>query len=195
MQVHDDLDRDFGKQSIKHGGSANGHNGVKSTMGMLQSDTMKRLRVGIGRPNNQNAVTRYVHCVCVCVCLCVCVCVDEQLTAADACSLYFFSRTRLSRCHHPNVFWRARCGILANVSRHGTATVRYVLTDFNRKEKEAFDEMILQPAVDKILQEIESGGGGASGGGAGKKRKQRPTVQKGPNIKNSTATSGWYCER
>ena len=61
-KVHDDLDREFGKHSIKHGGSANGHNGVKSSIGMLQSDTMKRLRVGIGRPKNQNAVTRQVPC-------------------------------------------------------------------------------------------------------------------------------------
>ncbi|NWI11293.1 PTH hydrolase, partial [Crypturellus soui] len=48
--VHDDLDKALGKVAIKLGGSARGHNGVRSCISALQSDEMTRLRVGIGRP-------------------------------------------------------------------------------------------------------------------------------------------------
>ncbi|XP_033643002.1 probable peptidyl-tRNA hydrolase [Asterias rubens] len=58
--VHDDLDRAFGKLSIKEGGSAGGHNGVKSSITALGTEIMPRLRIGIGRPTNQNAVIDYV---------------------------------------------------------------------------------------------------------------------------------------
>ncbi|XP_038063821.1 probable peptidyl-tRNA hydrolase [Patiria miniata] len=58
--LHDDLDRAFGKFSIKEGGSAGGHNGVKSAIAALGTDVMPRLRIGIGRPTNRNAVTDYV---------------------------------------------------------------------------------------------------------------------------------------
>ncbi|XP_078348394.1 putative peptidyl-tRNA hydrolase isoform X2 [Oculina patagonica] len=58
--VHDDLDRPVGKYSLKHGGSAGGHNGVRSAIASLSSDALKRVRVGIGRPNNRHHVTDYV---------------------------------------------------------------------------------------------------------------------------------------
>ncbi|XP_068726639.1 probable peptidyl-tRNA hydrolase [Montipora capricornis] len=58
--AHDDLDRPLGKFSIKHGGSAGGHNGVKSAISSLKSDVMKRVRIGIGRPDNKHDVTEYV---------------------------------------------------------------------------------------------------------------------------------------
>ncbi|KFQ08144.1 putative peptidyl-tRNA hydrolase, partial [Haliaeetus albicilla] len=48
--VHDDLDKDLGKVAIKLGGSARGHNGVRSCISALHSNEMTRLRVGIGRP-------------------------------------------------------------------------------------------------------------------------------------------------
>ncbi|CAH3018861.1 unnamed protein product [Porites evermanni] len=58
--VHDDLDKPVGKFSLKHGGSAGGHNGVRSAIASLGCDTPKRVRVGIGRPNNRHHVTAYV---------------------------------------------------------------------------------------------------------------------------------------
>ncbi|NXT23795.1 PTH hydrolase, partial [Syrrhaptes paradoxus] len=48
--VHDDLDKALGKVVIKLGGSARGHNGVRSCISALHSNEMRRLRVGIGRP-------------------------------------------------------------------------------------------------------------------------------------------------
>lgn len=60
LVVHDDLDKPLGKFTIKHGGSARGHNGVRSCMECLQTDVMPRLRVGIGRPAERSLVERYV---------------------------------------------------------------------------------------------------------------------------------------
>ncbi|KAK5870668.1 hypothetical protein PBY51_003595 [Eleginops maclovinus] len=50
LLVHDELDKPLGKIAIKHGGSARGHNGVRSCVDCLQTDVMSRIRVGIGRP-------------------------------------------------------------------------------------------------------------------------------------------------
>ncbi|OAD76220.1 hypothetical protein PHYBLDRAFT_102790, partial [Phycomyces blakesleeanus NRRL 1555(-)] len=48
--LHDDLQRPLGKVSMKSGGSANGHNGIKSVIQHLCSENFKRVRIGIGRP-------------------------------------------------------------------------------------------------------------------------------------------------
>ncbi|KAI8580938.1 hypothetical protein K450DRAFT_235341 [Umbelopsis ramanniana AG] len=48
--IHDDLQRPLAKVSLKNGGSANGHNGIKSVAKHLRTDDFKRLRIGIGRP-------------------------------------------------------------------------------------------------------------------------------------------------
>ncbi|KAM8887393.1 peptidyl-tRNA hydrolase [Spinachia spinachia] len=58
--VHDELDKPLGKVVIKHGGSARGHNGVRSCVDCLQTDVMLRLRVGIGRPQGKTPVERHV---------------------------------------------------------------------------------------------------------------------------------------
>ncbi|XP_061460466.1 peptidyl-tRNA hydrolase [Rhineura floridana] len=58
--VHDDLDKPLGKVALKLGGSARGHNGVRSCCDSLRSDHMVRLRIGIGRPVGEVAVDRYV---------------------------------------------------------------------------------------------------------------------------------------
>ncbi|XP_041793295.1 probable peptidyl-tRNA hydrolase isoform X2 [Chelmon rostratus] len=60
LLVHDELDKPLGKISIKHGGSARGHNGVRSCVDCLQTDVMTRLRVGIGRPKEKTSVERHV---------------------------------------------------------------------------------------------------------------------------------------
>nr|XP_020730601.1 probable peptidyl-tRNA hydrolase [Odocoileus virginianus texanus] len=58
--VHDELDKPLGKVALKLGGSARGHNGVRSCMSCLNSSAMPRLRVGIGRPTQPDAVRAYV---------------------------------------------------------------------------------------------------------------------------------------
>lgn len=59
LVVHDELEKAFGNISIKHGGSARGHNGLKSLISYL-GDNFWRLRVGIGRPENKEDVPDYV---------------------------------------------------------------------------------------------------------------------------------------
>ncbi|XP_018420839.1 PREDICTED: probable peptidyl-tRNA hydrolase [Nanorana parkeri] len=60
--LHDELSKPLGKVSLKFGGSAKGHNGVRSCIDYLKSDTMTRLLIGIGRPdgNEKSSVTAYV---------------------------------------------------------------------------------------------------------------------------------------
>ncbi|XP_064820578.1 probable peptidyl-tRNA hydrolase [Oncorhynchus masou masou] len=60
LLVHDDLDKALGKLAMKRGGSARGHNGVRSCVECLQTDVMPRLRVGIGRPSGETLVNRHV---------------------------------------------------------------------------------------------------------------------------------------
>jgi len=59
LVVHDDLQRPFGKISIKAGGSAQGHNGVKSLMEQFGPD-FYRIRCGIDRPEKKSEVADYV---------------------------------------------------------------------------------------------------------------------------------------
>ncbi|KAG9471069.1 hypothetical protein GDO78_015992 [Eleutherodactylus coqui] len=58
--LHDELDKPLGKVTLKLGGSARGHNGVRSCIDHLKSDTMVRLLIGIGRPADKSSVTPYV---------------------------------------------------------------------------------------------------------------------------------------
>ncbi|XP_060763897.1 probable peptidyl-tRNA hydrolase isoform X2 [Neoarius graeffei] len=58
--VHDELDKPLGKLAIKHGGSARGHNGVRSCIDCLHTDVMPRLRIGIGRPSGNTPVDKHV---------------------------------------------------------------------------------------------------------------------------------------
>lgn len=60
LLVHDELDKPLGKVVLKHGGSARGHNGVRSCVDCLQTDVMPRLRVGIGRPGPGAPVQAHV---------------------------------------------------------------------------------------------------------------------------------------
>lgn len=57
--VHDELELPFGKTAFKDGGSARGHNGVRSIIAHGGEKT-KRLRVGIDRPENREEVPDYV---------------------------------------------------------------------------------------------------------------------------------------
>lgn len=60
LLVHDELDKPLGKIAVKLGGSARGHNGVRSCVDCLNTDVMRRLRVGIGRPSAKTTVDRHV---------------------------------------------------------------------------------------------------------------------------------------
>lgn len=46
--VHDDMDLDFGRIKLKAGGSAGGHNGIKSIDRSLDTPKYARVRMGVG---------------------------------------------------------------------------------------------------------------------------------------------------
>ena len=56
---HDDLDVEFGKIKAKFGGSSAGHNGIASIDKFIGKD-YSRIRVGIGKPNENIEVADYV---------------------------------------------------------------------------------------------------------------------------------------
>lgn len=51
--VYDDMDLPLGKLRLREGGSAGGHNGMRSIIQHLSTTAFPRLRVGIGRPEHQ----------------------------------------------------------------------------------------------------------------------------------------------
>lgn len=53
LVIHDELDIPFGTYRIKHGGGDAGHNGLRSISSQLGTHNYTRLRIGIGRPENQ----------------------------------------------------------------------------------------------------------------------------------------------
>jgi PTH1 family peptidyl-tRNA hydrolase len=59
LVVHDELEKPFGYIGIKVGGSAKGHNGLRSIMQHTGAD-FARLRFGIGRPEHKPDVGTYV---------------------------------------------------------------------------------------------------------------------------------------
>jgi peptidyl-tRNA hydrolase, PTH1 family len=60
LVIYDDLDLPVGKIRLRVKGSAGGHNGIKSLIHHLGTDQFKRIRIGIGRPQNGQKVTDYV---------------------------------------------------------------------------------------------------------------------------------------
>lgn len=59
LVVHDELELPFGDIAFKFGGSAKGHNGLKSIIAAAGPD-FARLRIGIGRPQQKEEVPNYV---------------------------------------------------------------------------------------------------------------------------------------
>lgn len=59
LVIHDELEHPLGKLSTRHGGSARGHNGLKSIIQRI-GENFHRLRVGIGRPLEKHMVPTYV---------------------------------------------------------------------------------------------------------------------------------------
>ena len=60
--IHDELESPLGKIKVKHGGSARGHNGLKSVANSLGGLGYTRIGVGIGRPATRESrdVATYV---------------------------------------------------------------------------------------------------------------------------------------
>lgn len=60
LVVHDELDLQPGIIKLKSGGGAGGHNGLKSIIADLSSQSFWRLRIGVGHPGDRNQVVDYV---------------------------------------------------------------------------------------------------------------------------------------
>lgn len=54
LVIYDDLDLPLGKIRIRQGGSAGGHKGIKSIISSLGSQDFCRIKIGIGRPTNED---------------------------------------------------------------------------------------------------------------------------------------------
>ena len=52
--VYDDLDLPLGRVRVRMKGTAGGHNGVRSLIGTLGTDQLRRVKIGIGRPASQD---------------------------------------------------------------------------------------------------------------------------------------------
>ena len=50
--IYDDMDLPLGSLRIRKNGSSGGHNGMKSIISCINSTEFKRIRIGIGRPEN-----------------------------------------------------------------------------------------------------------------------------------------------
>lgn len=50
LVIYDDLDLDLGKVRVRPGGGSGGHNGIKSIISRLGTNSFPRIRIGIGRP-------------------------------------------------------------------------------------------------------------------------------------------------
>lgn len=59
LVIHDELEKAFGALQIRLGGSARGHNGLRSIIGIIGED-FYRLRFGIGRPERKEEVADWV---------------------------------------------------------------------------------------------------------------------------------------
>lgn len=60
LVIHDELDLEPGRMKLKKGGSAAGHNGIKSIQQRLGTPEFYRLRVGIGKPESREQVISWV---------------------------------------------------------------------------------------------------------------------------------------
>jgi PTH1 family peptidyl-tRNA hydrolase len=60
MVVHDDIDLAFGRLKIKEKGGHGGHKGLQSIMNAIGEDEFVRLRIGIGRSEEEGSVSDHV---------------------------------------------------------------------------------------------------------------------------------------
>lgn len=59
--IHDDIARKIGKITLKDGGCANGHNGVRSVLHALNTEKLTRLKIGIDCPPTKDKVGLYLN--------------------------------------------------------------------------------------------------------------------------------------
>lgn len=52
LVIYDDIDLEIGKIRYRESGSAGTHNGMRNIISILKSEDIKRIRVGIGKPEN-----------------------------------------------------------------------------------------------------------------------------------------------
>jgi PTH1 family peptidyl-tRNA hydrolase len=60
LVVVDDVNIDLARLRSRPGGSAGGHNGLKSIIGSLGSDQFARMRIGVGRGDNRRDLADHV---------------------------------------------------------------------------------------------------------------------------------------
>ena len=60
LVIYDDLDMEVGKIRLRAKGSAGGHNGIKSIINHIGTQTFYRIKIGIGRPKNGMSVVHHV---------------------------------------------------------------------------------------------------------------------------------------
>ena len=60
LVIHDELDLEPGRLKLKKGGSAAGHNGIKSIQQRLGTPDFYRLRIGVGKPENKDQIIPWV---------------------------------------------------------------------------------------------------------------------------------------
>ena len=58
--IYDDLDMEVGKIRLRAKGSAGGHNGIKSIINHIGTQTFYRIKIGIGRPKQGMSVVHHV---------------------------------------------------------------------------------------------------------------------------------------
>ena len=58
--IHDDLDLEPGRIRVKQGGSAGGHNGIKSIINKIGNANFVHVKVGIGHPQGRKPVVDWV---------------------------------------------------------------------------------------------------------------------------------------
>lgn len=56
LVIQDDMDIDLGKYKIKFNSSSGGHNGIKSIISALNTDSFPRLKIGIAHSLNNDAI-------------------------------------------------------------------------------------------------------------------------------------------
>lgn len=54
--VYDDMDLPLGKLRLRNSGSSGGHNGVKSIISLMNTDEIKRIRIGISKSKNDDVI-------------------------------------------------------------------------------------------------------------------------------------------
>lgn len=58
--VYDDIDMELGKVRVRLRGSAGGHNGVRSVIEALGTEEIRRVKLGVGRPEHKGDVADHV---------------------------------------------------------------------------------------------------------------------------------------